>query len=197
MFKDLDIYKVILLASILLVPGAWGYASFLDGKYKEAKTRHAAALRAGGVIHEIGRLSAQLESIKRNADRGVDQEPKLFFKNQIQNTDRSGQIKSTSFTVTTDDPSDRLRGRSSGRRSVDVTADIDFVEKDLTLSREYINALLFNCESQGVQIWKLRELSIENEALKGFKPNVIPPQTVENKWRINRLVFARRKPASN
>ena len=196
MFKDLDIYKVILLASILLVPAAWGYASFLDGKYEDAQKRHRAALRGGGVIHEIGQLSAQLESIKRNADRGVDQEPKLFFKNQIQNTDRSGQIKSTSFTVTTDDPSERLRGRTGGRRHVDVTADIDFVEKDLSLSREYINALLFNCESQGVQIWKLREFSMENEALKGFKPNAVPPETVEDKWKVNRLVFARRKPAS-
>lgn len=192
MFKDLDVYKVILLASILLVPGAWGYAYHLDSTYQEAEQSKVTALRENGLVYKIGELSEQLENVKRNAERGVDQEPKLFFKNQIQNTDRSGRIKSTSFTVETKEPAVTSRSRSR-----DVTVSIDFVEKDFALSRDYLHALTFNCESQGVQIWKLREFSMENAALKSFNPaKDRPPLTVPDDWIVRKLEFARREPGS-
>jgi hypothetical protein len=55
--------------------------------------------------------------------------------------------------------------------------------------------VLFNCEAQGSQVWKLRELWMVNaEAGRTSRNREAPPATVEDLWQIKKLTFARREP---
>ena len=67
-------------------------------------------------------------------------------------------------------------------------------KKHLPLSRSFLLAVLFNCESQ--QIWKLRELSIKNadEALTRGGKNTAPPPELKDEWVVSTMMFASRQP---
>ena len=191
MFKDLDVYKIILLASILLVPGAWGYAWYKDGQVEDAKKALRLAANAqNGPLDRIGEVLTELETVQQNADRGQETDAKIFFQNQLISSDKSRSISPNDFAIDENVPSSR--GRAKKTKDIDV--DIKFLEKGFKLSRGYLHALLYNCESQGLQIWKLRRLTIENAALKELKKNDPVPETVADDWLLSKLTFSRRVP---
>lgn len=192
MFKDLDVYKIILLASVLLVPGAWGYAWYKDGQVEDAKKALRLAVNSSnGPLDRIGELLTELDTVQQNADRGQETDAKIFFQNQLIKSDTNLSISPNDFQIDETVPGSRGRG---GKKTKDIDVDIKFLDKDFKLSRGYLHALLYNCEALGLQIWKLRRLTIENAALKELKKGDPVPETVADDWLLRKLTFSRRVP---
>ena len=115
--------------------------------------------------------------------------PAVYFQNQI-TTSSKGTIGANDYEVSPEKTS-AVPGR---RDAQDQLVSIQF-RKGLVLPRALIHALVFNCESAGVQVWKLRRLRVSNVEISKLR-NQAPPQTVADDWEIGTLEFARRKPAA-
>jgi hypothetical protein len=191
-FRDLDLYKVIILVSLLLLPGALGFVYWVEGQLETARTALAAAERPrSGELEKIGVLQRQLETVAQNAAavRTSGGSAAVFFQNQI-STSSSGTISSNDYEV-----SPEVRSGVPGRRDAqDQVVKLSF-RKDLRLPRALVHALAFNVESSGAQIWKLRRLQVRNAELAKLRAQA-PPKTVADDWELVALEFARREPAA-
>ncbi|MBK8976070.1 MAG: hypothetical protein IPM29_09095 [Planctomycetes bacterium] len=199
--KNLDLYKIVILLSILLLPASIGYVYWIEGQLTRAKTAMQMAERRGnGEIERIGRLCRQLETIQRNASRsGYGETEKLYFERIIVATARADAqgrvgITSSDFQIQNKQDTNVVR-----ERAIDWEVPIAFQDggKPKPLPREFIHAMLINCEQEGAQVWKLRALEMRNVQGKDFvgRGKGAPPRTIEDDWEIRRLVFARREPA--
>lgn len=200
-FKNLDLYKGLILACLLLLPagGYWVYT--LQKQIKECDIAIAAATRTGGVIEQIGELQRKMDTIKSNRTLLESlTNPGFYFDKQIRLSDKSGTISSEDFSI----PAIKdVTGTINKQKFVDKEQDILFGKKgtgtnDRTFGRDFIWALLYNCESgagTGSSIWKLRKLEIVNATDdKKLNSKRTPPPELEDKWTIRELRFARRQP---
>lgn len=192
LFRDMDLYKGIIILSLLLIPGALGFVFWVQGELQAAQAAVAAAERPRtGEIEKIGALQRQFETVDQNAAsvRTSGGSPAVYFQNQI-TTSSKGTIGANDYEVSPEKTS-AVPGR---RDAQDQLVSINF-RKGLVLPRALIHALVFNCESAGVQVWKLRRLRVSNVEIAKLR-NQAPPQTVADDWEIGTLEFARRKPAA-
>ena len=60
LFRDIDVFKGIILASILLVPASVGFAWWMDTQLEESDNAMQAAMRRNGEIEQIGILRQNL-----------------------------------------------------------------------------------------------------------------------------------------
>lgn len=187
--KNLDIYKVIILLSIVLAPAACLFAYYVDEEIVSAEDAIAKATRSGGELEKIGQTLKQLQTIRQNTEHvGVGDSHRLYFERRILAAAKSG-LKAADFQI-----SNQQRvaaGRSAQDQEVVITFQRD--GKDAAWPREFISAALFNCES-GSKSWRLRYLKIRNDEMRDLRGAKAPPKTVEDMWRIEKLVFARREP---
>lgn len=194
LFRDIDVFKGIILASILLVPASVGFAWWMDTQLEESDNAMQAAMRRNGEIEQIGILRQNLETVKRNSEVGGElDQPRRYFERRIMLTAESG-LSSTDFQF-----GNEQRDPAPTQRAVDMTLEIDFRRegKPLPLSRDFIRKMLKNCETGGSQVWKLRHLKMTNvEARESMRNNRrgAPQKTVGDDWTIDKLVFARRQP---
>lgn len=195
LFRDMDVYKGIILASVLLIPASFGFAWWMDQRLVESETAIAAAVRRNsGDIEQIGTLRQNLETVKRNTEVGGElDQPRRYFERRILLTAESG-LSSTDFSI-----GNQQRNAATKERAVDMELEIDFKRagKPLPLSRDFIRKMLKNCETGGSQVWKLRQLKMRNvdflESMKSRSKGA-PKKTLEDDWLIEKLVFARRQP---
>lgn len=204
-FRNMDLYKGLILACLLLLPvgGYWVYT--LDKHIDECHRAIAAATRKDGVLEEIGQLERKMDLIKSNRSL-LDslKDPGFYFDKQIRLSDKSGTLSSEDFSVP---PIKDVPGRlNKQQKYIDKEQDIVFGKKgtginDRTFGRDFIWALLYNCESgagAGTSIWKLRKLDIQNatddKKLAAYRT---PLPELEDKWIIRDLKFARRQPDVN
>lgn len=205
--RDIDLYKGVILLSLILLPlaGWWIYRA--GEEIKAAERAVVEASRNGGYIEEIGKLQRQIEIVERNKTSAS--QAKLdhgtYFQGQIYQSAKNQAIGTNDFQVS----AAREEGATTGSKqsAKDYVVKIDFVKrgnKDLLFTRELLFAVLFNCESgarggesQLPSIWKLRSLELRNEALAGGGSTVgTPPLELEDSWVIRKLEFARREPAA-
>jgi hypothetical protein len=191
LFKDMDLYKGIILLSIILIPAACGFVVWVDGQIEEANEALAAAVRTNGELEQIGQARKELETVRENTDRtdGSDSH-RLYFERSIMSAAKSG-LKAEDFAISNE--ASRAAGRSSQDQEVTITFRRD--GKDVPWPRDFISAALFNSEVRAKGVWRLRSLKIRNDEIRELGAGKkTPPKTVADTWRIEKLVFARREP---
>lgn len=190
--KDLDVYKLIIFASIVLIPAAGVFAYWQHQRLGEAEAAMRTATKRNGLLEQIGLLSKEIDTIKSSTRKGASNTGyRQYFENRILQSVTGGGLR----------PTDLLIGNEEATvvrkpRSVDYSVKIDFKRdsKPLPLSREILYAILLNCEAYLKGVWKLRELEIVNVEAKGTNGKKPPPKTVADNWIVSKMLFARREP---
>ncbi|MBK8100073.1 MAG: hypothetical protein IPK26_23465 [Planctomycetes bacterium] len=204
--KDMDLYKGIILVSVLLLPAIGWWAWSLDKQIEATKAAITEATRPGGLLEQIGALQQKAEIVVANRTLTGDATsmPSVYFDSQIRAV-APGKISGDDFTIGPPTPS----GARIGRQQLtdhDVKVTWGKSGRDKPVSMEFLFAMLFNCESgarTGItdaskiqSIWKLRSLSIQNAAFAqvGSAKRTPKEAQTEDQWLITDLVFARREP---
>lgn len=196
MFKKLvsgaDLYVVIILVSVLLLPAAGIWAVWLRGQIDTGREalRRARDKSDRGEMVVIGSLMKQRENMKDDTSAAARaRDYQTFMQNQILAI-REG-TKVSDFKIT----QPRVN-KVAAKKAVDTEVDIRWERdgKDYSVDRPFLNAVLYNIESQSPQ-WKLRALHVKNETLKDLvsaqKP---PPPESADEWRVMAMTFASREP---
>lgn len=192
-FRDMDLYKGIILASLVLLPAAGWWAWSLQTKVEKGELAIVQAERSGGLLQSIGSRQKEIEEVKVNKRRGLGaSDHRTFFQTRI--------IKSSPTPLSDDDYVIGVEVDRSLRslNAIDSEVSIEFKRRGreaFALPRDYINALLFNFENPP-SIWKLRYLKLTNEDTKnlGGRRGLAPPPELADSWLLDRLVYARRRP---
>lgn len=196
LFKGMDLYKAIILASIVLIPAACGFVYWMQGRIAEAEVAIRNARRSTGELERIGLIQQKLDMITKSRRAGAGERHLLYFERKILDSARrdpgeSGGLKSTDFHIGNEET---RRVRKPPARDQEVSITFKREGKDLPLPRAFINAVLFNCES-GSKVWKVREIKLRNAEVKGFgRSREAPPKTVSDNWFVEKLRFVRREP---
>ena len=202
-FKTMDLYKGIILMSVLLLPaGAW-WVSKLDTDIKECEQSLRSATKPGGWLEEIGSYQKKIEVVAQNrrSTSGAIQSPSIYFQGQIMSV--SPDLKANDFTP----QKSRSENATIGKQKVlDHVVDIKWGDNrnQKKVRMDFIYAVLFNCESgarKGVgatgspSVWRLRSLNIQNESADGWLSRKRTPEPeMEDGWIIKDMKFARREP---
>jgi hypothetical protein len=206
LFRSMDLYKGIIVLSLLLAPvGAWWVMS-LRASIDETQKSITAATRPGGLLDEIGSLERGMDVVKDNrtiADSVSN--PAIYFQGQIL-ASAGGHISQSDFTVP---PPQKKPGSVDKQRFIDYEQSVLFERKEngrneMKLPRDFIWAVILNCEfglggassasAAANSVWKLRELDMTNAASEDLRGNKTPPPELTDDWLLKKLVFARRAP---
>jgi hypothetical protein len=191
LFANMDLYKGIILSSVVLFPAACGFAYWVDTQIRTAQEAIVNAEKRGGEIERIALLQKQLDTIDKATRDGAGGEGHALYFERCLTGAASQGITRNDFTIGNEE------GRKVGKpKSIDQEVDITFKRggKDLPLPRAYINAMLHLCESKS-KVWKLRQLRIRNaEVVELGQSKQAPPKTVRDDWKIEKLMFVRREP---
>lgn len=199
--RNLDLYRGIVLLSLVLLPiGGWMVTN-VDKEIAACKLAITNASKAGGLIEEIGKLQRKVEVVVQNKRSMSDsiKDPSTYFQGQLL---LSGPgLKANDFSL--QGPKEELSALPSKQRIADYVIDIVWPRKDMAVKMDFVHAALFNCESgasnasEAAQqsVWRLRDLKLVNltdaNAFSGAKT---PPPELDDKWRIEEMKFARREP---
>jgi hypothetical protein len=201
LLRNMDLYKAIVLLSVVLLPlGGW-LIKGLDENIKACRTTLNEARRPGGIVEQIGGLQRKVEVVNLNnrSTKDAISAPGTYFEGQILAAGGSG-IKVSDFNPKEPQEQGWTLGKS---RVADYVVDIDWVRRDMVVTLEFVYAVLFNCESGARQagdaaqqsVWKLRELQLVNVTNPAIgTKNDTPPPELEDKWQIRKMSFARREP---
>ena len=200
-FREMDLYKLVILVSGLLLPvtGWW-----INHSMQEIAVAQKAVADAPRLLERIGKTRSDLDMISHNAVSAGDEPvrtPETYFETQIVRS-AGGRISTSDFKVTKE-KEDRV-----AQHATDWLAKIDFPRKGnkgLEITREILFAVLFNCESGAKgkdvptqSIWKLQQLEVVNAtsvAQEKFTSHKAPPSELEDLWSLTRSIyFVRREP---
>lgn len=200
--RSMDLYKGIVLASLVLLPlGGW-WCWKLDESLKSCSAAIEEARRPGGLLEQIGGLKNKVEIVasnRLNTSDTINMERK-YFEGQLLAAG-GGQLKPTDFSIT-DSKEDPQTVPGSRQKVTDFVVDVNWPDKKLAVQMSLVYAVLFNCESGataagGAQqsIWKLRSLTLENMTSERISTaTATPPPELEDRWQIRKMQFARREP---
>ncbi len=192
LFREMDLYKGIILASLVLLPAAGWWAWSLQTSIEKGELAIRQAEGSGGLLQSIGGRQKEIEEVKANQRTVGTSDHRTFFQTRI--------IKSSPTPLSDDDYVIGVEVDRSLRslNAIDSEVSIEFKRRGreaFALPRDYINALLFNFENPP-SIWKLRYLKLTNEDIKGLggRRGLAPPPELADSWLLDRLVYARRRP---
>jgi hypothetical protein len=201
--RSLDLYKVVILLSLLLLPVLGWYCMKLDDDIVASKKAIDEAKRPNGLLEQIGSLQKKVEVVVQNKRSTTDtiNMPRNYFEGQILQAGGSG-LKTSNFGLT--DPKEEPATISgSKQRASDFVVDVTWPRNDFTPALDFIYAVIFNCESgagaggmgAGQSIWKLRELQLVNATEERLlTSHKTPPPELRDAWTIREMKFARREP---
>ena len=204
-FKDLDLYKGVILASLILLPGAGWMIHKRQQQIDAAQVKLRAAKREGGHLTEIGEMIQQIQTVENNRITGSGAgQYSVYFEDQVLAADRTKTFKSSDITISQAKQRNGVTG--SKQRANDFAVTIDF-KTDFKATWEFLFAVLYNCESGArlagqesqqsmASIWKLSKLDIRNASFEEVRNGATPPLPFQDAWivRKNGLEFARREP---
>ena len=201
--KTMDLYKGIILMSVLLLPaGAW-WVNDLQKKIESCEASLRDSTRAGGWLEEIGSLQKKIEMVAQNSrttSRAIEN-PAVYFQGQIMSV--SSNIRANDFNPGKSKPENTTVGK---QKVTDHVVDIKWgTSSNKTKVRmDFIYAVLFNCESgarKGVEatgspsVWRLRDVHVQNASADGWLSRKRTPEPeMEDAWYIKKMKFARREP---
>lgn len=205
--KSMELPEWTILGSLLALPfvGWW-----ISVERNAIAVATKAVRKNVGELEMIGKLQSQVELVEQNSRAtGGSTDSGTYFQLQLQESAGNGGLKTDDYSLSSPVSKTVILGaRPNEQRVTDYSVDIKFERKDkktpFKVSRDFLFAVLFNCESGARRgsaslpsIWKLQELTIENasaaEAFKGSGKKV-PPQPTDDLWIVNKLKFARREP---
>ncbi|HLU38100.1 MAG TPA: hypothetical protein VK081_01870 [Planctomycetota bacterium] len=191
MKKQFDLYKWIIIVSLVVMPLAGGWVYWLEQKIERGERAIALATRPRtGELYTIGRLLHEIEVLAKSAGTASDgSDPGVYFDRQI--IQSSEGLRSTDYKI---DPAGATPNPDS--RSIDRIWKIEFKRdnKPLPLSRELIQAVLFNIEAHS-PAWRLRSLHMRAEDVRQLQNRgANPPPEIGDNWTIDKMEFARREP---
>ena len=201
--RSLDLYKVVILLSLVLLPLGGGYCLQLDEDIAASRKAIQDAKRPGGLLEQIGTLQKKVEVVVQNKLSTSDtiNMPRRYFEGQILQAG-GANLKTDDFGLT-DPKEEPATIPGSKQRASDFVVDVTWPRTDFAVQLAFVYALLFNCESgagaglagAGQSIWKLRDLQLINATderlMAGYKT---PPPELSDKWTIRSMKFARREP---
>lgn len=200
---DIDLYKGIVLASLLLLPiGAWAVYDRAQ-QIEACKQAIADATRGGGLLEEVGGLQRKVEVVVQNK-RGVSdaiEKPATYFEGQI-TAAGGGNLKVSDFTLV----GPKVEGGTmpGTKQSInDHVLDVNWPRNEFTAPMDFVYAVLFNCESgagldptKSQSVWKLRNIELVNATDERLlQTYATPPAELQDKWKIRSMAFVRREPA--
>ncbi|MFY9343866.1 MAG: hypothetical protein WAT39_15355 [Planctomycetota bacterium] len=200
--RTLDLYKAIVLLSLVLLPvGGWMIKT-VDDTIVATKKAIADASRQGGVLEQIGTLQKKVEVVVKDSRGTKDaiRDARGYFEGQIL-VAGGANLKPNDFAFA-EPPAESGTMPSSKQRYTDSIVDVTWTRKD-PVQMDFVYAVMFNCESGSraagdeVQqsVWKLRELQLVNATDDRLFSSVkTPPPELSDKWAIKQMKFARREP---
>jgi hypothetical protein len=205
-FKSMDLYKGIILMSVLLLPAGGWWVSKLQTEIQECETALRDSTKPGGYLEEIGALQKKIEVVAQNrrTTSNAIESPSIYFQGQIMSV--SPDLKANDFAPGKSVPENATIGK---QRVLDHVVDIKWGDSRnrSKVRMDFVYAVLFNCESgarKGMgadgspSVWRLRSLNIQNassDAWLGRKKT--PEPEMEDGWYIKEMKFARREPRTN
>jgi hypothetical protein len=201
--RSLDLYKVVILLSVVLLPlGGW-YCLKLDEDILASQKAVQDAKRAGGLLEQIGTLQKKVEVVVQNKLSTSDtiNMPRRYFEGQILQAG-GANLKTDDFGLT-DPKEEPATIPGSKQRASDFVVDVTWPRNEFSVQMAFVYALLFNCESgagaglagAGQSIWKLRDLQLVNATDERLMTSYkTPPPELSDKWTIRSMKFARREP---
>ena len=195
--KNLDLERVIILLSLLLMPVAGGWIYMMDKELREAET---AFRSCKATIQEIHGLHLRIKLTKDELNKegeDVDDAP-TYFQNRALASQKAGQAILTADQITVNQKrSTPVRRNGRGKeigKDIEVSVDFKAGKGGMPLPRSFINAFIFNSEMR-MPIWKLRNITMKNSDFKAMKGRSAPKTLeISDEWIVTDLVFARRKP---
>lgn len=199
--KTMDLYKGIILLSLVLLPlGGW-WVSKLDTEIKSCKTALREASKSGGWLEEIGSLQKKIEVVAQNRSTtsGAIQMPSAYFEGQVMAV--SGDLKQDDFSLRNATQDKVTIGK---QKLTDHVVPIDWGKgrDQKKFKMDFVYAVVFNCESGARQnmavsgppsVWRLRNLHLVN-ATDPNNRNKVPAPEMQDAWLIKEMKFARREP---
>lgn len=196
LFRNMDLYKGIVLACLLLLPAAGGWTLWLRGEIEAGRQALVRATKHGGLLQEIGALQKQMEDlVKSTTGFGTAQDHVEYFNRHVYAT-ASGGLSRGDYEI---GKAQVNPGGTSRQRYKDYEVAITFGRRGgregrLPLPRSYIFAMIYNAEQEAA-LWKLRHLKIQNKTdEKDLTAKKTPPPELEDEWYVTELRFARREP---
>jgi hypothetical protein len=188
--QQFDLYKWIIIASLVAMPAAGGWLWWLNQQLEFGENAKAAATRRRGDLETIGQLLQEIANQAASAGTASTEDPGVYFDRQISRS--SKDLMRNDYKI---DFASAQRHRET--KSIDKVYKMEFKRdgKPLALTRELIQAILFNIEANS-PAWRLRSLTLTNEEVKsslraGAKK---PPPELPDTWFVDKMEFARREP---
>ncbi len=213
--RSLDLYKVIVLLSLVLLPVGYLLVRQLDESIIACKRTVAEATRNGGLLDQIGALQRKVEIVDKNKTiaTGIVSQPRTYFEGQILGSAAAGTNLKTSDFAPNEAPAENTVLQKGKQAVTDHIVVVDWSSKDrsreLTVTLDFVYSVIFNCESGARSanraaaavadgqrsIWKLRELELVNMTDEQvFSRHRTPRAELADKWKIKNMKFARREP---
>ncbi len=191
MEKKFDLYKVIIIASLVLSPVAGGWAYWLQGRIAEGEKAIAQAKNPRGPLQAIGLLQQEIDGMRaKSGSAQAEADPRTYFDVQVSRSSQS--LRRTDFILNTLQDT-----RVSDLKAVDRQWSIEFKEggkTPLPMARELITNILHNVEAHS-PAWRLRTLHLKNRETRELRARGgKPPPEVSDEWFVDRMVFAKREP---
>ncbi len=195
--KNLDLEKVIIILSLLLMPVAGFWIWSLTEELKVADSAmQPRAMRT--TIKEIYRLQDLIDRTNRELNKPGEsaEDFQTYFRNRAMQSQKGTPIlRREEITVNQTRATPIRVARQVIGEDIEVKIALGKgLRGGKALPRDFINAFVVNSES-GSPIWKLRNFKIVNQSFKGLR-NRPPPLETEDRWFVNEVVFARSRPVA-
>jgi hypothetical protein len=206
LFDNFDLYKGVILASLLLLPVTGWWIRSTQNAISLAEDSIYDATTQNGYLEEIGKLQKQLRTVEDNRASASTQtgNSSTYFEGQIFRSASSGQLDKNQFNISPPREENVTTGNKQAAK--DTIVKIDWMPrggKEFTFTREFLFAVLFNCESSArskdsaplPSIWKLHSIKMVNAtASKLLSQQMTPPAELQDEWIVSNMQFARREP---
>ena len=192
-FRNMDLYKGMILGCMVLLPAAGGWVWWLKGRVEHAEKQVAAARQSKGDLQMIGLLQKQIEKQTKQAQTVIGQDHyRTYIEKCILSSAGGGGIKKEDFEIMNPQP------HAFGKNVEDKEVEVKFGtgREKLALPRDFLNYVIYNVESQ-LPIFKLRKLDIVNKTAQDqqlLRGDKAPPPELADEWYVDRMVFAQRQP---
>lgn len=191
MKKTFDLYKLIIIASLVLSPAAGGWAYWLQGRIDDGQKALAHAKNPRGPLQAIGLLQQEIDGMRaKSGSSQAETDPRTYFDVQVSKS--SSGLKRNDYVI-----NNLQDARVSDLKAVDRQWSIEFKEggkTHLPLARELITYVLHNIEGNS-PAWRLRTLHLKNRETRELRSRgAKPPPEVSDEWFVDRMVFAKREP---
>lgn len=202
--KNLDLEKIIIILSLLLMPVAGGWVYINHQELEVAKRELAKVESMSGPVPQFFTLAKQLHQAQNSLSRQSSTDFKLYFRNRFAETYKNGAppFSLSELVINQQRPRTISISRKGSKRRIRaemITVDIKMGatsrgKERPSLARDGLNAYLRNCEAIS-PLWRLTKLSIsakDYDELKGRRR--IPPMEMSDRWHVSNLQFSRVKP---